>query len=127
MAHTVTDGRTRAPALRGGPGTTTPPSGVDEGGGWDRVLPEAVAYGCSAASLRMASVMSASCGTLAISRVSARPMPGDVLAGEQLGRRLQVVEVLLDDAAEQVLAEVRDLGVLVDDQSTRPVFSHALR
>ena len=40
----------------------------------------------------------------------------DVLAGEELGRRQQLVEELVDGAADEVLAEVRHLGVLVDEQ-----------
>src|SRR5262245_33306359 len=39
---------------------------------------------------------------------------GEVPAGEELGRRVELVEQLLGETADQVLAEVGDLGVLVD-------------
>ena len=45
---------------------------------------------------------------------------GDVGAGDEARRRVELVEQLLGDPPDQVLAEIRDLGILVDTQ-------HAIR
>src|SRR5262245_871186 len=54
-----------------------------------------------------------------------QPDAGDVRAGQEARADEQVVEVVVDHPPQQVLAEVRYLGVLVDDQHAAGLL-HAL-